>query len=281
MQNVLLNLGWHYADPQDTENYNSDTIETSGVLTRGMERSALLEIELSPVNMDTAAANKGVNMCVMGASVGGSPTGNITHQYATNLSLEDSDLHKRWLEDMKKRTTSSTKLKTAPPPLNKGRAGIYQAALRVGYYVEVAEDLRAGIPEHNCHGDRQGSMMDQWYAKQVIFIYFIEMSLNRRWAARKIKSYPIGISMRMSPSRPRKSLSLNRESIVNTSKYLGVTIMDQTGRRRRRSLTSSVKHTKKRGGGDGNRNQKINPNKTTMISQCYLPCPIATSLLWR
>ena len=39
---------------------------------------------------------------------------------------------------MKKRTTSSTKLKTAPPPLNKSRAGINQAYFRVGNRVEVA-----------------------------------------------------------------------------------------------------------------------------------------------
>ena len=46
MQNLLRNLGWRSADPQDTENSDSDTIDTSGVLV----------IELSPVNMDADAA---------------------------------------------------------------------------------------------------------------------------------------------------------------------------------------------------------------------------------
>ena len=51
-----------------------------------------------------------------------------------------------------------------------------------------------------------------------------------------------------------ESLSLNRESMVDTSRYLGVIIMDHTGRRNIRYLTRFVKHTEKRGGEYGNRN---------------------------
>ena len=109
-------------------------------------------LELSPIDMDTADANGGNNMYVRGESVGGSPTGNVTHQYADELSLEEADLYERRMEEMKKGRTTSTNLKTVPPPLNKGRADIDQAAFQVGDFVEVAEDLSADIPGRHCHG---------------------------------------------------------------------------------------------------------------------------------
>ena len=40
-----------------------------------------------------------------------------------------------------------------------------------------------------------------------------------------------------------------------------------------------VKNAAKQGGGDGNRNNKIHPTSTTMISQCYLIFSSATYLL--
>ena len=92
MHNVLCNLGQCSAAPQDTKNSDSDMIDTGGVLPRGMERSAPLEIDLSPVDTNAAAANEGDYMSVGGASVDGAPAGNITHQYAADLSLEEADL---------------------------------------------------------------------------------------------------------------------------------------------------------------------------------------------
>ena len=53
---------------------------------------------------------------------------------------------------MKKETTDSTNLKTATTTIKKGRAGIDQAAFRVGNCVEVAEDLSSGIPGQHFHG---------------------------------------------------------------------------------------------------------------------------------
>ena len=47
-----------------------------------MDRAALLKIDFNPVDVDAAATNEGGNISVGGASVGGSPAGNITHQYA-------------------------------------------------------------------------------------------------------------------------------------------------------------------------------------------------------
>ena len=79
------------------------------------------------------------------------PAGNIIHQYADDLSLEEADMYERRLEKMQKGKIASTKLKTAPPPLNKGRAGIDQAAFLLRYFVEVAEYLSAGIPGQNCY----------------------------------------------------------------------------------------------------------------------------------
>ena len=92
--------------PQDTKNTDYDTIETCVVLLRGVELSALLEINLSPVNMDADTADEGNNMSVRGASIGVSPDGNITHQYASVLSLYEVNLYKRRLEEMNKGTTS-------------------------------------------------------------------------------------------------------------------------------------------------------------------------------
>ena len=92
MQNMLRNLVWRSAAPQDTKNTDYDTIETCVVLLRGVELSALLEINLSPVNMDADTADEGNNMSVRGASIGVSPDGNITHQYASFLSLYEVNL---------------------------------------------------------------------------------------------------------------------------------------------------------------------------------------------
>ena len=116
-----------------------------------MERSSLLEIYFNPVDMDAATADEDNNMSIGGASVGGFPAGNIIHQYADDLSLEEADMYERRLEKMQKGKIASTKLKTAPPPLNKGRAGIDQAAFLLRYFVEVAEYLSAGIPGQNCY----------------------------------------------------------------------------------------------------------------------------------
>ena len=106
MQNVLRNLVRRSYDQQDTANSNSGTIDTGSVLPRGIESSALLEIELSSINMDAAVSNEGNDMYIVGASVIGAPDGNITHQYADDLSLEEAELYKRWMEDMKKGTTA-------------------------------------------------------------------------------------------------------------------------------------------------------------------------------
>ena len=92
MQNVLQNLGRRYAAPKDTVNSNYDMIDTGGVLPRGMERPDLLEIDLSPVDMDASDVDEVDDMSVR------SPTGNITHQYAAKLSLEEADLYMRRLE---------------------------------------------------------------------------------------------------------------------------------------------------------------------------------------
>ena len=73
MQNVLRNLGRRSSTPQDTVNSNSDTIDNSGVLPRGMEHSALLGIELSTIDMYAAAADEGGDMSVGGVSVGRAP----------------------------------------------------------------------------------------------------------------------------------------------------------------------------------------------------------------
>ena len=62
-------------------------IETGGVLTRGVELSVLIEIELIPVNMDASAADEVNDMSVGGASVSRAPSGNITHQYVADISL--------------------------------------------------------------------------------------------------------------------------------------------------------------------------------------------------
>ena len=129
MHNVLRNLGRCSAAPQDTTNYDSDMIDTCVFLPRGMELSNLLDIDPSTVNMDTAATNEVENMSIRGASFGGSPDGNITHQYAAKLSLEEYDLYQRRIDEMNKWTITSTKLKTATTPLKKGRAVIYKAAL--------------------------------------------------------------------------------------------------------------------------------------------------------
>ena len=43
-----------------------------------MECSPLLDIELSPVDMDATAADEGENISVAAASVGGYPAGKIT-----------------------------------------------------------------------------------------------------------------------------------------------------------------------------------------------------------
>ena len=145
MQNVLRNLGRRSSTPQDTVNSNSDTIDNSGVLPRGMEHSALLDIELSPVDMYAAAADEGGDMSVGGVSVGRAPAGSIIHQCVAKLSLGEADLYEGRLEEMRKGENASTNLKTAPPPLNKGRAVIEQSAFQVGNCVEVAEYLSAGI----------------------------------------------------------------------------------------------------------------------------------------
>ena len=109
-------------------------------------------LEISHINMDAAAANEGNNMSVRGVSVGKFPACYITHQYSAKFSLEEADLYERQKEKMKKGSTASTTLKTATPPLNKGRAGIDQAAFLVGDCVEVAEDLSAGIPGRHFYG---------------------------------------------------------------------------------------------------------------------------------
>ena len=92
MQNVFQDLGRRSVAPQDTVISDSDMIDTGGVLPRGMERSSPLEIDLSPVNTNADAANEGNYMSVGGESVGGAPSGNITHQHAAELSLEEADL---------------------------------------------------------------------------------------------------------------------------------------------------------------------------------------------
>ena len=62
-------------------------VETGDVLTRGVELSVFLEIELIPVNMDASAAYEVNDMSVWGASVSRAPSGNITHQCVSNISL--------------------------------------------------------------------------------------------------------------------------------------------------------------------------------------------------
>ena len=102
--------------------------------------------------MDAADADEGDNMSVGGASVGGPPSGNIKHQYSSELSLEEADLYERRMEETKKGRNAPTSLKTAPTPLKKERADIDQAAFRVGNCVEVAEYIIAAIPGRHYHG---------------------------------------------------------------------------------------------------------------------------------
>ena len=78
MHNVLQNLGRHSSAPQDNTNSDYDTIDTCGILSRRMECSPLLDIELSPVDMDATAADEGENISVAAAYVGGYPAGKIT-----------------------------------------------------------------------------------------------------------------------------------------------------------------------------------------------------------
>ena len=92
--------------------------------------------------MGAAAVDEVGDMSAGKAYVGGAPAGNITHQYATKISLGEADLYKRRMEEMKKGTTASTNLKMAPPPLNKGRSGIDQAPFRVG-------DWSPAVPIHD------------------------------------------------------------------------------------------------------------------------------------
>ena len=109
-------------------------------------------LEISYIDVDAAAANEGKNMSVGGASVGGAPAGIITHQYYANLSLEEAELYEKRMNKMKKGKTTSTKLKTSPPPLNKWMASINRATFRVDNCVEVAEDIRFSIPGWHFHG---------------------------------------------------------------------------------------------------------------------------------
>ena len=51
---------------------------------------------------------------------------------------------------------------------------------------------------------------------------------------------PFGIFLIMRSSWPWKYLLFNRESMVDTSRYLWVTVLDHTGRRRRRALTNNL-----------------------------------------
>ena len=73
MPNVLQNLVQSSDFPQDTTNSNSETIDTGGVLPRGMEISSLLEIELSPVDIDAAAADEVNDMSAGGGVMSADP----------------------------------------------------------------------------------------------------------------------------------------------------------------------------------------------------------------
>ena len=79
MHNLLRKLGRRSVAPQDTANFDYYMIDTGGVLSRGMEFSAILEIELSPIHMDAAAVYEGNDISIKGAYIDGSPAVNITH----------------------------------------------------------------------------------------------------------------------------------------------------------------------------------------------------------